>query len=177
MRKFEPTDHSQHISELLAQLFHLETLVQAGNREEILRQVMDMDWHCLADEFELVVARHCYDVEHYARRIIRNLLCPYVQRQDCISLAEHMRLLAGVLEESPSLAADADAEVSATWERQLEGSRLRHRPIREMPPITSLEELRQAAAAKIALGRQLEGRHAGFDAGERVPYAALPDSE
>lgn len=173
MRKIEPTDHSQHLAELLTQLFRLETLVQTGDREEILRQVMDMDWHCLADEFELVVARHCYDVEHYARRIIRNLLRPYMQREDCISLAGHLRLLAGVLDESPSLHADADSEVAAAWQDQTEGARLRHRPVREMPPIATLDGLRQAAAAKIELGRRLEGKHAGFAAGERVPYAEL----
>lgn len=173
MRKFEPNDHSQHLADLLAQLFRLETLVQAGDREEILRQVMDMDWHCLADEFELVVARHCYDVEHFARRIIRNLLAPYLQYHDCIRLVDHLHRLDGILEESPSLHADANLEVAATWQHQVEDAKRRHLPIREIPPVETLEGLRQAVAAKVALGRQLEGRHAGFDGGERVPYEAL----
>lgn len=173
MHKFEPSDHSQHLADLLAQLYQLETLVKAGNPEAVSRLAMDMDWHTVADEFELVVAQHCYGVEHYARRLIRNVFRPYIQRHDCVGLLSDSSLLDDVLAESPSLHADADGEVAASWQHQVERAALRHHPVRDMPPITTLEGLRQAVAAKIALGRALEGSHPGFDGGERIPYDQL----
>lgn len=49
-------------------------------------------------------------------------------------LAEFLRQLDTVLAESPSLHADADSEVAATWSSQLDSAKLRPRPIRDMSP-------------------------------------------
>ncbi|MGE5492270.1 MAG: hypothetical protein ACM31P_13385 [Actinomycetota bacterium] len=176
MHKFEPTDHTQHLAGLLSQLYQLEDAVKAGDREKISRLVMDMDWPSVTDEFELVVAQHCYSVQYYALRLIRNLLHPYIQSHDCLRLVRDMGLLEQVLSESPSLHADADSEVAATWKHQLENAALRHIPVRTMPAIGTLNGLREAVSAKAALGKELEGRHPAFDAGERVPYLELVPS-
>lgn len=173
MHKFGPTDHSAHLAEILARLYRLEDLVAAGDRQAILPLVLDMDWRAVADEFELVVARHCYALEHYAHPISYNLQRPYLLRQDCLALGQYMELLEQAIDESPSLLDDADAEIAAAWRREADKARQRRRPIRPMAPVGTLKELRAAAAEKIRLGRALEGRHPLFDAGERVDYGSL----
>ncbi|HJW25964.1 MAG TPA: hypothetical protein VJ576_13810 [Rhodocyclaceae bacterium] len=170
MHKFDPTDHSAHLAEILAQLYKLEDLVAAGDREALLALVTAMDWHTVADEFELVVANHYLALEHLAHRVSYNLQRPYLQLQDCINLERQMRLLEEAIDESPSLLDDADGTVAQAWSREVAKAERRRRPLREMPPVASLNELRIAVAAKVGLGRALAGRHGAFDAGERVAY-------
>ncbi|MGE5621448.1 MAG: hypothetical protein ACM3VY_00325 [Candidatus Bathyarchaeota archaeon] len=173
MHKFDPTDHSAHLAEILAQLYRLEDLVAAGDREALLALVLDMDWHTVADEFELVVANHYLALEHLAHRVSYNLQRPYLQLQDCINLERQMRLLEEAIDESPSLLDDADGTVAQAWSREVDKAARRQRPIREMPTVASLHELRLAVAEKVGQGRALVGRHDSFDAGERVAYGSV----
>jgi hypothetical protein len=173
MHKFDSTDHSAHLAEVLAQLYKLEDLVAAGDRNALLDLVTEMDWRAVADEFELVVASHFYALERYAHRVSYNLQRPYLQLQDCLLLVTHMRMLEEAIEESPSLLDDADVAVSRAWKRELEKAGKRRQPIRETAAVTTLRELRAAVAEKLGLARRLQGKHGTFDAGERIPYGEV----
>lgn len=170
MRTIEPLDHSHQLADLIPKLDRLETAVHAGDKEAIFRVVAEVDWRLVSDEFELVVAQHCLAVDAYARRMIHNLLRPYMLRRDCNVLERWLAMLDSALDESPSLRDTADAEVAKAWQEELDEAHVRQREIRALAPVASLGMLRVAAADKLSLGRILESKDAQYAAGARVPY-------
>ena len=169
-----PPDWLWHLANLQARLLELRAASQVGEATQLLTLARQTDWDTLIDEWEPRVGLYQFEIRRRARRLIQNLLKPYVLYTDVIACQAEMGMLDSALYASPCLQALADEQVRQAWRREIDKTRHRRRAIRAIEPIGSLQDLRLTVLVKVQHGNDLEHCHAPYLAGERVSWDVEP---
>ncbi len=150
-------DYSQHLDTSYSQLLQLRDAAQRGNMGKVAEIAQAVDWEAVASEFESVPMRYSRAVYRHGRKIIRNLLLPYMLYHDCVKLDLQIDMLLGAIEDSPSLLITSAVQLESAYQREI--SRLRGHEKINAPatlPWTTIEILIEAANEKIQRGHELE---------------------
>lgn len=164
-----PVDYVRHLADLQAQLLRLHAAAEAGDARLLLQEARNTDWRILLDEFESVVGRYRYGVGHYARRILRNLLQPFLLYFHVQELRHWAYMLEATLRDSPSLLVDVDHQVSEAWDDVLKEAEIMRKIVRTLPAVRTVSALRGAVQDKQAQAQRLE-ENVAYRRGERVPW-------
>lgn len=160
-------DYSQHLDAAYLQLQQIRDAAKQGNMGKVSEIAQTVDWGAVADEFESVAMRYNRAVYRHGRRIISNLLLPYISYHDCVKLHLQIDMLRGAIEDSPSLWTTAAAQLESAYQRELQRRRNHEKPATS--PWPTIDALIAAADAKIQRGSELEAAgNLDFNAGGRV---------
>lgn len=160
-------DYSQHLDATYLQLQQIRDAAKQGDTGKVSEIVQSVDWEAVADEFESVAMRYSRAVYRHGRRIISNLLLPYISYHDCVKLDLQIDMLRGAIEDSPSLLATANAQLESAYQRELQRRRNHEKP--PTSPWPTIDALIAAADAKIQRGQELEAAgNTDFNAGGRI---------
>lgn len=169
-----PPDCLWHLAKMQARLLELRAASQGREARKLLALARQTDWDGLIEEWEPLVGRYLFELRRRAKRLIRNLLRPYVLYTDVVACQQEMELVERALRESPSLLAQANEQVRQAWDQACETARNRRRKIRSIEPLQTLQDLRLAVLVKVQHGRDLEHDHKPYLAGERVSWDVVP---
>jgi len=167
------SDYSQQLNTAYLQLQLIRDATKQGEIDKVAEIAKAVDWETVASEFESVPIRYSravYRHDRHGRRIMRNLLLPYITYQDCVKLGLQIDMLRYAIEDSPSLLTTATDQLESAYQRELQRRRNHKKPA--TLPWATIETLIDAANAKIQWGRELEAAtNAEFIAGGRIyPY-------
>lgn len=165
-------DYSRQLEATYTLLLQLREATAEGDMNMLAKIASAVDWSIVAGEFETVAGRYRWAVFRHGRRIMRNLLRPYMLYYDCSELAIEIDMLRSAVEDSPSLLANASEALEEAYRAVLRREALRGHPPQGASaalPWPTIEALIKAAEDKLRRGHALQAAgHKGYLNGQRV---------